>query len=178
MSLCYLAARRLTSFINSDEEPLFGVHSDVAVKWNMKAALLPPAPGNEPIDPGVSPRVYKSLFTRKVANVPEQGEYPALGNVDRYLGYHHPKSATKKGDMDNIVQEYFTKIVKGDLQVAAGVKAFNASWLAAGGTIYQQEATDQYNTWIKSHPEWKDPKATFAPEFWNTQASYPPRKKS
>lgn len=151
--------------------------TDTAVKWNIKVGLLPPPPGNEPIDPEIIKRVYKSLYTRKVANVPEQGEYPAMGHVDRYLGYRHPKSATKKGDMDSIAQEYFTKIVKGQMSIAAGVKEFTSRWLAAGGDIYQQEITDQYNEWIKSHPEWKDPKATLAPEYWNTKASYPERKK-
>ena len=152
--------------------------TDVAVKWNMKVGLLPAAPGNEPLDPEIIKRVYNSLYTRKVANVPEQGEYPALGDVDRYLGYRHTKSATKKADMDSIAQEYFTKIVKGELSTSAGAKEFNTRWLAAGGEIYQQEITDQYTEWIKSHPEWKDPKATFAPEFWNTKSSYPERKKS
>jgi hypothetical protein len=152
--------------------------TDTTVKWSWKARLLPPAPGNEPLDPQVTQRVSRSLYTRKVANVPEQGEYPALGNVDRYLGYHHPKSATKQADMDSIAQEFFTKMVKGELPISGGISQFTAQWLAAGGDIYQQEITDQYNQWIKSHPEWKDPKATFAPEFWNTTSSYPDRKKS
>ena len=152
--------------------------TSATVKWSWKARLLPPAQGAEPIDPDVTKRVSQSLYTRQVANVPEQGEYPALGDVDRYLGYRHTKSATKQADMDSIAQEYFTKMVKGETPIAAGITQFNAQWLAAGGDIYQQEITDQYSKWITAHPEWKDPKATFAPEFWNTKSSFPDRKKS
>lgn len=147
-------------------------------EWNAKRELLPPQPGQEPIDPNVTPRIYSvNIHTRKVAHVPEQGEYPVLGTVDRWCAYMYPESQATNGDRSTLASEYFAKIVNGELPVSAGRKEFFERWTAAGGDVNMRERMDQYNKFMEEHPEWKDPRATFAPDTWNTESNYPDRPK-
>jgi hypothetical protein len=147
------------------------------VDWQLKRNLAPPAAGQEPIDPNITPQVYKNIHTRKDATKAEPGEYPVLGGVDRYLPYLFNQSQKFQGDMDTIANEHFTKIVNGQLGVKDGAKQFMDKWMAGGGEVQIKEIGDQFNKWIAAHPEWKDPKATFAPETWNAKWTYHPRPK-
>jgi putative aldouronate transport system substrate-binding protein len=147
------------------------------VEWQLKRSLAPPAAGQEPIDPNITPQVYKNIHTRADATKSGPGEYPVLGGVDRYLPYLFTQSQKFQGDMDTIANEHFTKIVNGQLSVADGRKQFMDKWMAGGGEVQIKEITDQFNKWIAAHPEWKDPKATFAPENWNTTWTYHARPK-
>lgn len=144
-----------------------------ALKWSNQYAFLPPQPGNEPLDPEVTPRVRKCYNTRAVADVPEQGEYPAMPQVDRWCAYSFPKSAKFMGDMDTIFSEYLGRIINGELEVGSGTKEFWDRWYAAGGQTQMEEQTEQWSAFSAAHPEWKETKATFAPEFWNTTPKYP-----
>ncbi len=146
-----------------------------ATKWQNQFQLLPPAPGNEPIDPLVLPRVLKTYNTRAVAHVPEQGEYPAMPVVDRWAPYIFSKSVNFLGDMDTIYNEYHSLIINGEMEVEKGVQEFWDRWYAAGGETYVQEIAEQWNAFISAHPEWRETEATFAPEYWNTEIKYPER---
>ena len=147
-------------------------------KWQRQRALLPAAAGQEPLDPKITPRIYHNAHTRVDPAKPETGEYPLIGFVDHYLPYQFNKTATLEGDLSTIASEHFTKIVNNGAPVAATIKEFWSNWKAAGGDTRLQEISDQYSKWISQHPEWKDPKATLAPEAWDTTASYPERKKA
>ena len=155
-----------------------GVRSTAwAAKWVSQVRLLPPPPDEPPADPLVIPRISKCYNTRAQANVPEQGEYPSMPVVDRWCPYMFPKSVDKQGDMDTVFNELHAQIINGEIGVTEGVKAFWDRWYAAGGEIRVQEIKEQWQAFSAAHPEWKDPKATFAPETWNTQISYPERRK-
>ncbi|RIK33589.1 MAG: hypothetical protein DCC55_34655 [Chloroflexi bacterium] len=145
-------------------------------EWSNKAALLPPRPGMEPKQPEINLLVRKTLHTRQQAHVPEEGEYPAITQVDHWLPYMFNESAILEGDMQTTRNEYFTKIVKGELEVVAGLQEFWDKWMAAGGEVRLREVTEQFNPWIEANPEWKDPKASLSPESWNTERVLPPRK--
>ncbi|MCC6626001.1 MAG: twin-arginine translocation signal domain-containing protein [Chloroflexi bacterium] len=146
-------------------------------EWLRKRNLAP-APASDPyLDPEVSARVLTNVHTRKDATKPEPGEYPAMPYIDRYTPYSYPNSQKLEGDMNTTINEYFNKIVNGELAVKEGAQQAYTRWLAAGGEVRMKEITDQYAKWIATHPEWKDPKATFAPEAWNTTAKYPERPK-
>jgi ABC-type glycerol-3-phosphate transport system substrate-binding protein len=145
-------------------------------EWSNKAALLPPRPGMEPKQPEINTLVRKTLHTRKEAHVPEAGEYPAITQVDHWLPYMFNESAVLEGDMQTTRNEYFTKIVKGELPVVAGLQEFWDKWMAAGGEVRLREVTEQFNPWIESNPEWQDPNASLSPESWNTERVLPPRK--
>ena len=148
------------------------------VDWQLKRNLAPPAAGQEPIDPNITPQIYKNIHTRKDATKAEPGEYPVLGGVDRYLPYLFTQSQKFQGDMDTIANEYFTKIVNGAAAASRTAPSSSAtSGWPAGGEVQIKEISDQFNKWIAAHPEWKDPKATFAPETWNTKWTYHPRPK-
>lgn len=142
--------------------------------WSNKAALLPPEPGKEPKDPVINTRVRKTLHTRKQAHVPEAGEYPTITQIDHWLPYMFNESAVMDADMQAVRDEYFTKIIKGELEVVAGLQEFWDRWYAAGGEVRQKEVTTQYNAWIEKNPEWKDPQATMSPEQWNIDPTFSP----
>jgi hypothetical protein len=114
-------------------------------------------------------RPRKSMFTRKVAHVPEQGEYPAIARVDHWCPYLLTESAAYEVDLEAIREEYVTKIIKGDLPVQAGLQEFWDRWYAAGGEVRMQEIQEQQSAWLAANPEWLEPEATFAPDFWNTE---------
>ena len=147
-------------------------------KWQIQRALMPAAAGQEPLDPKITPRIYRNAHTRADPAKPEKGEYPMIGLVDHYLPYQFNKTATLEGDLSTIANEQFTKIVNAGAPPAATIKDFWSQWRAAGGDARIQEISDQYTKWIGQHPEWKDPKATLAPDAWDTAASYPERKKA
>jgi hypothetical protein len=136
--------------------------------------MLPPAV--EPKDPAITPRVYKTANTRTQANVPEPGEYPTVARIDSWCPYMFDESIAYYADMETLTLEYFTRIIQGELEVEAGVKEYWDAWMASGGEIRIGEIKEQYDVWIAEHPEWTEPKAFFAPEFWNTERSFPPRK--
>lgn len=143
-------------------------------EWSNKAALLPPEPGREPKDPVINTRVRKTIHTRKQAHVPEAGEYPTITQIDHWLPYMFNESAVMEGDMQAVRDEYFTKIVKGELEVVAGLQEFWDRWHAAGGETRLNEVTAQYNAWIENNPEWKDPQATMSPDHWNVDPDFSP----
>jgi hypothetical protein len=144
-------------------------------KWHLKNNSLP-APSSDPYaDPEITPRVIKNMLTRQVLHVPEPGEYPAIGTPDRYCPYVFGKSQSKQGDMDSIANEYLAKIYNGQAPATqATVNEFQDKWLKAGGEIQLGELKEQFATYIAKHPEWKDPKASYSPEVWNTTSKYPP----
>jgi hypothetical protein len=143
-------------------------------KWQLKNNSLP-APANNPFaDPEITARTIKNMLTRQVLNVPEAGEYPAIGAPDRYCPYVFAKSQSKQGDMDSISNEYLAKIYNGQAPATqATVNEFYDKWLKAGGEIQVKEISDQFAPYIAKHPEWKDPKASYFPEVWNTTSKYP-----
>ncbi len=148
-----------------------------ATKWQIQRALMPAAPGQEPIDPRITPRIYKNAHTRKAPATPESSEYPTISFVDHYLPYQFTRTAQLEGDLTTIANENFTKIVNGAVPPAAGIKDFWSQWRAAGGEVRIQEITEQYAKWSADHPEWKNPKASPSPESWDTTVSYPERRK-
>jgi hypothetical protein len=75
-------------------------------------------------------------------------------------------------DLERIVLDF-----RRPAAVKDGTKQFWDKWMGGGGEVQIKEITDQFNKWIAAHPEWKDPKATFAPETWNTKWTYHPRPK-
>jgi hypothetical protein len=141
---------------------------------------LPAAKGQEPYDPAINPSIYKNLWTRKVGKVPEKDEYPTIAGIDLWSPYQYPKSL-KSGrndvSQDSMALEAWTSIVNGSTPATQGVKEFWNKWRAAGGDVRIGEITDQFNAWIKDHPEWADPRATFAPDAWRTKRDYPARPK-
>jgi hypothetical protein len=142
-------------------------------KWQKQSALMPQA--KAPLDPNINPRIYNSRYAiRQDANVPVQGEYPSIALIDHWLPYQFLKTVKYEGDFETLQNEYLTKIINGEKPVADGIKEFWSKWRAAGGDARIQEQTDQFNKWIKDHPEWKDPKASLAAEVWNTKREYPP----
>jgi hypothetical protein len=142
----------------------------------LKYVNLPTQPGAEPKDREWAPRIYNNFWTRKQGHVAEKGEYPMLVPVDIWCPYLLVNSAKYRSDLNSLMSEYIAKMIRGDMSATAGVKEFWSRWNAAGGTEVQKERMDIYNKWIAQHPEWKDPKATFAPETWNSTAKYPPKK--
>jgi putative aldouronate transport system substrate-binding protein len=137
-------------------------------EWLIKAATLPPQPGMEPKDPVINERVYKTLHTRKVAHVPEDGEYPTITQIDHWLPYMFNETAQYEADLEALRDEYFAKIVKGELEVAPGLQEFWDRWHAAGGEARLGEVTEQFNAWIANNAEWKEPSAAFSPDHWRT----------
>jgi hypothetical protein len=142
-----------------------------------KRALAPAPPGKPLLDPEVPKRVLTNALTRKDPTKPESNEYPAIPFIDRYCPYKYVQSERLDGDMTTVFAEYQTRIINGELKPKEGAQEAYTRWLAAGGEIKMKEITDQYNAWIAQHPEWKDPKATFSPESWNTTSKYPDRPK-
>lgn len=145
-------------------------------EWWAKSELLPPVPGLEPKDPLITQRVLKTLHTRKQAHVPEEGEYPTITQIDHWLPYMFNESAQYEADLESLRDEYFAKIVKGELEVVAGLQEFWDRWHAAGGEARLAEVTEQYNAWIAANPEWEDPNASFSPDHWLTERQLPPAK--
>lgn len=139
---------------------------------------LPVQPGKEPKDPEWLPRIYTNMHTRKQAHVPEPNEYPTITQVDHLCPYLITKSAKYRSDLNSLQFEYEAKLVRGTLAQGPGLKEFWTKWRSAGGDEYMKEVLDIYNKWIAQHPEWKDPRATFSPDSWNTTIKYPPKKKA
>ena len=145
-------------------------------KWSIKQNNLPPMPGDEPKDPEITPSVYKTLHTRAVANVPEDGEYPTTTQIDHWCPYIYDEANKYLGDMGTLREEYFAKIVNNELDVVSGLADFWDAWYAAGGEILVQETQAIFDQWIEANPEWKDPKALKSPEHWRTERPLPPKK--
>jgi ABC-type glycerol-3-phosphate transport system substrate-binding protein len=139
---------------------------------------LPAQPGKEPKDTEWLSRIYTNIHTRKQAHVPEKGEYPTITQVDHWCPYLFTKSAKYRADLLSLQSEYLAKIVRGTLPASSGVKEFWTKWRAAGGDEYMKEMSDIFNKWLAQHPEWKDPRASFSPDSWNTTIKYPGRKKT
>jgi len=147
-------------------------------EWSNRAAFLPPEPGLEPKNPEINVRVRKTIHTRQQAHIPEEGEYPTITQIDHWLPYMFTESAVNEGDMQAVRDEYFTKIVKGELAVTAGLQEFWDKWMAGGGEVRLKEVTEQYAKWIADNPEWQDPQATLSPDHWNTEPVFAPRKEA
>jgi hypothetical protein len=141
-----------------------------------QTALLPPEPGKEPKNPVITERCYKTCHTRKVAYVPEQDEYPTIFTPDHWLPYKYPKTVKYSADLTALNNEYRTKIVKGEIDIEAGIKEYQDKWWASGGEETMQEKIEQWEPWIEANPEWKDPKASLAPDMWRKDRVFAPRK--
>ncbi len=146
-------------------------------EFNNRQAFLPTQPGKEPKDVNYITRVRKTLHTRKEAHVPEQGEYPAITQVDHWCPYLFTESAVFETELNAIREEYVTKIVKGELPVTQGLAEFWDRWYAAGGEKRMEEIQTQQSAWLAANPAWLEPEASFAPEFWNTERVYVEPKK-
>jgi len=151
----------------------------MAPKWRTQAALLPPAPGTEPKDPNINKRVLeRHLHNRSQTHIPEAGEYPIITQIDHWVPYLFVESTKYDGDLKALREEYFANIVKGDLEVTAGVAEFWDRWFASGGEVRQREIQEQYAKYIAAHPEMKDPDIYASYDEWNTEIEYPPRPES
>lgn len=152
-------------------------HTAPAPKWQKQMNLLPFSPENQPKDPLIEARVRgTNMHTRAQTNVPEQGEYPMITQIDHWTPYLFTESAALAADMNAVRDEYFTKIVKGELDVTAGIKEFWERWYGAGGEVRQKEVTEQYAKYSAAHPEMSDPNIYLAVDAWNTEIQYPPSK--
>jgi ABC-type glycerol-3-phosphate transport system substrate-binding protein len=148
-----------------------------ARKWSTQFALLPPQPGNEPKDPLVNKRVLgPHFYNRPDTTKPQQGEYPMLVPIEHLVPWRFTESAKFEPDFLSMRDEHVTRIVKGEISVQDGIKAFWDAWFPAGGEIRLREVRDQYDAYIAAHPEMADPRIFFSPENWNTQIQYPERK--
>ncbi|NLE43135.1 MAG: hypothetical protein GX620_00310 [Chloroflexi bacterium] len=145
-------------------------------KWQMKYQTLPPCPDNMPKDPNITARIYgPHIYNRPQTNVPQANEYPTLTRLYHFVPWNWVQSAQFEPDLIALRDEYATKIIKGELEVTAGVREFWDQWMASGGDVRLQEITDQYAAYATQHPEMTDPKAFLAPESWNTTIEYPER---
>ena len=146
-------------------------------KWQMKFNTLPACPGMEPKDPLIMQRVYgPHIYNRPQITQPQQGEYPTLTRVYHFVRWQFTESAQFEPDLRALRDEYATKIIKGELEVKSGLQQFWDQWMASGGEARVREISDQYSAYIQAHPEMKDPKIFFSPEYWNTEIKYPERK--
>lgn len=141
-------------------------------EYNNRVAFLPAQPGREPKDVNYITRVRKTLHTRQEAHVPEEGEYPAITQVDHWCPYLFTESAVYESDLNAIRDEYVTRIVKGEVPVVQGLAEFWDRWFAAGGEQRMVEIQEQQSAWLAENPEWLEPQAAFSPEFWNTEREY------
>ncbi len=149
-----------------------------AFPWASKFLALPVAPGKEPKDPLADRRVReKIIYTRPQTNVPQQGEYPAIAKLGHFVPYKFAESAKFEPDLRALRDEHATKIIKGEMPVTDGIKAFWEQWMAAGGETRIKEVTEQWAKYAQAHPEMADPKVYFSPENWNTEIKYPDRPK-
>lgn len=148
-------------------------------KWQNQIDLLPPQPGKEPKDPMISKRVLgPHFYNRPDTTKPQKGEYPMLVRLYHLVPWRFKESGNLDPDFLALRDEAVTKMIKGEQAIGDGIKAFWDAWMAAGGDKRIREISDQYDAYIKKHPEMADPKIFFSPENWNTQIQYPPRKKA
>ncbi|NLE46112.1 MAG: hypothetical protein GX620_15440 [Chloroflexi bacterium] len=159
------------------EQEVIGTYDILATVPMQKArALFPPEPGKEPKDPYILQYINNNMHSRANALVPEQGEYPMVANIDRFVPYAYTESGKYLSDLEALQNEYFASIVNGELEVVAGVQQFWDAYYGAGGELFMQETVDQYDAWIAANPAYEDDEIFFAPDYWNTERKLPPPK--
>ena len=146
-------------------------------QWVSQFNRLPAAPGMEPKDPLVNQRIYgPHFYNRADTTKPQQGEYPTLTRLYHLVAWDFKELAAFEPDFQALRNESATRIIKGELGVADGLKSFWEQWRARGGEQRIKEIGEQYDAYIKANPQMSDPKIFFSPENWNTEMSYPERK--